>query len=358
MLPPHTPGRINEISAQRTALRNTVTRRGHGMKPPEEANGTQPNAAREKSRSARTDAKDQQLVTRFREGDDAAAAELYKRHHAMAVRLARHTSPVPDAEEIAHEAFTKVLEAIRRGAGPTDSFSLYLRTAVRTTSAQHFRDQSKYRTTDDIERVITEHVPDHAETIEHFNEDVAEAFAALPTRWQEVLHLRIVEGRSNRESAKTLGIKATSEAMLYSRARRGLRKSLAHVRTMHAATERVGRKRVATRVAAGSIASLAIFAIVSLGWLEHTEPTVHTVASLATKHGACAVTVHLPDIFDHDTTFAERSDSGDPCKATYQLPGHRTIQLTQQQSEPVKPGHYSISLTTANGSANATYTVK
>lgn len=328
------------------------------MKPPEEANGTQSHLAREKSRPARSDAKDQQLVTRFREGDDAAAAELYKRHHAMAVRLARRTSPVPDAEEIAHEAFTKVLEAIRRGAGPTDSFSLYLRTAVRTTSAQHFRDHSKYHTTDDIEHVITEHVPDHAETIEHFNEDVAEAFAALPTRWQEVLHLRIVEGRSNRESAKTLGIKATSEAMLYSRARRGLRKSLAHVRTMHAATERVGRKRASAHLAAGSIASLVIFATVTLGWLGHTEPTVHTVASLATKHGTCAITVHLPDLFDRDTTFAERRDSGDPCKATYQVAGHQAIQLTQHQSEPVGPGPYLISLTTANGSAKDTYTVK
>ncbi|KAB1885889.1 sigma-70 family RNA polymerase sigma factor [Microbacterium maritypicum] len=169
---------------------------------------------------------DTELVRLFRAGDADSAHLLYQRHFEMAVRLARRTAPHPsEAEEIASESFARVLEAIRRGGGPADSFSLYLRSTVRNTSFSALRHRARMHTIDNIERIVVDHVPDHADFGRDLDSDLAAAFAGLSERYQRVLWARVLEGKSNRESAADLGIAATAEAMLYHRARRALKKS-------------------------------------------------------------------------------------------------------------------------------------
>ncbi|MFC4224504.1 RNA polymerase sigma factor [Lysinibacter cavernae] len=169
---------------------------------------------------------DTELVERFRSGDSEAAAILHHRHYEMAIRLARRTGPHPnDAEEIASDSFSRVLEAIRKGGGPTDSFSLYLRSTVRNASFSELRHRARMRTIDNVERVVIDHVPDHADFGRDLDFDLTEAFAGLSERHRQVLTSRILEGKSNRESAAELQMTPTGEAMLYHRARRALKRS-------------------------------------------------------------------------------------------------------------------------------------
>ncbi|QIK63862.1 sigma-70 family RNA polymerase sigma factor [Leucobacter viscericola] len=169
---------------------------------------------------------DVDLVDALRAGDTDAGGVLYNRHFQMAVRLARRTAPHPDeAEEIASEAFSRVFTVIRNGGGPTEAFSLYLRSAVRNTSISQLRYRARIKTLDDIEKVVVDHIPDHADDGHDIDSDLSAAFDSLPERYRRVLHARVLEGKSNRESAHDLDILPTTEAMVYMRARRALKKS-------------------------------------------------------------------------------------------------------------------------------------
>lgn len=166
------------------------------------------------------------LVERLRSGDTSAGSVLYERHFAMAVRLARRSGHPHDAEETASEAFARVFAAIRKGRGPTEAFSLYLRSGLRNGAMALFRHRARVRTLDDIERVVVGHIPDHADdghdTTRH---RPCRGVRRTPAKVPLVLRARVLEGRSNRESASALGMTATAEAMLYMRARRALKKS-------------------------------------------------------------------------------------------------------------------------------------
>src|SRR3954471_3651583 len=74
---------------------------------------------------------DAELIARVRNGDLEAYGELYVRHHYAAERMARQLVPANDADDLASEAFAKVLDALRVGGGPDVSFRAYLLTTVR-----------------------------------------------------------------------------------------------------------------------------------------------------------------------------------------------------------------------------------
>src|SRR5258708_1869708 len=74
---------------------------------------------------------DAELIARVRNGDLEAYGELYARHHHAAERMARQLVPANDADDLASDAFAKVLDALRGGGGPDISFRAYLLTTVR-----------------------------------------------------------------------------------------------------------------------------------------------------------------------------------------------------------------------------------
>ena len=75
---------------------------------------------------------DAELITSSRAGSDAAFAVLYNRHAAAARSAARSLGASrADVDDLVSEAFTRVLSALRRGAGPEVAFRPYLMTCVR-----------------------------------------------------------------------------------------------------------------------------------------------------------------------------------------------------------------------------------
>jgi RNA polymerase sigma factor (sigma-70 family) len=163
---------------------------------------------------------DDQLLARVRAGDRGAFGELWRRHEPDARAFARHlTHSNHEADDVVAEAFAKVLRAIHGGAGPTEAFRPYLRTAVRRTWWR----RSTVRplaALDEDDRVAAP-VPDDV----GFDGAACRAFRRLNPRWQTVLWLADIQGRSSAEVGTALGLSPNAAAALIGRAREGLRRA-------------------------------------------------------------------------------------------------------------------------------------
>ena len=79
---------------------------------------------------------DAELLLAAREGDQTSFAELYDRHAAAALVVARqYTDSAQDAEDVVADAFTAVWSTLLRGSGPQEAFRAYLFTVVRRVAA-------------------------------------------------------------------------------------------------------------------------------------------------------------------------------------------------------------------------------
>lgn len=156
------------------------------------------------------------------DGDDAFAT-LFERHASAARGYAlRYTTDVAEAEDIAAEAFFRVLQAVRRGNGPDDNMRGYLLTVVRRLAAEwHTRSRDVPIADEELSRRVdpdADHTAERAEA--HL---IARAFASLPQRWRSVLWQVEVEGARPAMVARHFGLSANATAALARRAREGLR---------------------------------------------------------------------------------------------------------------------------------------
>ena len=168
---------------------------------------------------------------RDRDSTDAFAT-LYGRHQQAARALARQLARSPaDADDLVAGAFTRMLEILRAGRGPTEAFRAYLLTSVRHLAYDRSRAERRLDLTDDIADV---HGIDPDGTIVPFTDPAlaglertlaARAFATLPERWQAVLWHLEVEGDSPADIAPLFGLTANAVSALGYRAREGLRQA-------------------------------------------------------------------------------------------------------------------------------------
>lgn len=166
---------------------------------------------------------DTDLLAQAREGDESAFTELYVRHQAAALRLAKSYRRAGDPDDLVNSSFERVIAAIRRGAGPTEAFRAYLFVTLRRLAAEQI---SKGR--DDPYDEIPEPVQAEADGPEFDRSDrelVIQAYESLPDRWQAVLWQTTVEGHSPKELAPALGMSANAAAALAYRAREKLRQA-------------------------------------------------------------------------------------------------------------------------------------
>lgn len=172
-----------------------------------------------------SDASDPELIERVREGDATAYEELFVRHRDVALRLARRLAGAERADDICSEAFAKILDLLQRGKGPDVAFRAYLLTTIRTVHLNLVRSgQRENSVTDNDLQTLTEPVLDDPDA--RFDEGaIARAFRQLPERWQAALWMTAVEGVSNEEVSRQLGIQPNAVASLAFRARAGLRQA-------------------------------------------------------------------------------------------------------------------------------------
>lgn len=178
-------------------------------------------AAVPQQRTASAD--DQALLERLRAGEDAAFTELFELHAAGVRRLARGlAADLSEAEDITAETFFRVLQALRRGAGPKDHVRAYLLTVARRVSWEWRGARRDVPVTDDeLTHRAGAHADAHAGTAER--NLIATAFTSLPERWRAVLWQTEVEGEQPAVVAPHFGLSANATAALARRARQGLR---------------------------------------------------------------------------------------------------------------------------------------
>lgn len=170
------------------------------------------------------------LLAQVRDPDPAAAAAafdaLYRRHAAAALRHARHWARTEAAaEDLRAEAFTRVLEAIRAGTGPSQALLPYLLTTMRRVAAHWAEGERRTRPVADPADLERPEPPADPVLAALERALAGLAFGALPERWRTVLWHTEVEHESPAQLTELLGIDAGAVAALAYRAREGLKQA-------------------------------------------------------------------------------------------------------------------------------------
>jgi RNA polymerase sigma factor (sigma-70 family) len=166
---------------------------------------------------------DRTLLERLRAGEDAAFGELFSRHSAAVFRLALGlANDRSEADDLTAEAFFRVLQAIRRGAGPVDNVRGYLLIVVRRVAWEWSMRRRDVPVSDEE---LTHRAPSDPDTSGQFTERnlIRRAFTSLPERWRKVLWKMEVEGERPAAVATNFGLSPNATAALARRARQGLR---------------------------------------------------------------------------------------------------------------------------------------
>lgn len=155
----------------------------------------------------------------------AAYEELYRRYRDAAFARALRGERDPyRAEDIVSEAFTKTLEAMRRGLGPKESFAGYLFTAIRSETGRRSAVEraSDLLDTSELDRLPGFVSEDPAEARSE-REQLELAFNGLPEQWRRLLWLVEVQGLTILQAARRIDTSSAAAAKALQRAREALR---------------------------------------------------------------------------------------------------------------------------------------
>ncbi|MEU4764213.1 sigma-70 family RNA polymerase sigma factor [Actinosynnema sp. NPDC023794] len=166
---------------------------------------------------------DRELLARVRAGDDGAFGELFTRHADAVRRFAlRHVREHAEADDLTAEAFFRVLQAIRRGNGPTEHVRTYLLTVARRVAWEWSGRRRDVPVEDEELSLRVEPFPDVTANRPE-QALISRAFTSLPERWRTVLWQVEVEGERPAAVAPHFGLSPNAMAALARRAREGLR---------------------------------------------------------------------------------------------------------------------------------------
>ncbi|GAB2469819.1 hypothetical protein GCM10027063_07740 [Promicromonospora xylanilytica] len=183
---------------------------------------------------------DAELILQVRSGDRDAFGVLYARHAAAARALARQYVSPADADDVVADAFSKLFEMLRRGAGPDTGFRPYLYTVVRHRSFDVSRGAARTRpsTDDEIESVLGRVASQDDPALAGFERSVvSRAYFDLPERWREVLWYVLVDDLKPAQVAPVLGLSPNGVSALLYRAKEALRAGYLQQHLTHAPSD-------------------------------------------------------------------------------------------------------------------------
>jgi RNA polymerase sigma-70 factor (ECF subfamily) len=164
------------------------------------------------------------LIARAREGSPEALETIYVEHGDALMRLAYHlTGSAPDAEDVLHDVFLGLPEALGRYQ-ERGAFAAWLRRVTARVALTRVRVARRRHEVPLEESVPGARFASGDPPIEHA--DLEHAIRRLPATLRAVFVLKEVEGLSHAEVAGVLGIRVgTSEVRLH-RAMKKLREYL------------------------------------------------------------------------------------------------------------------------------------
>ena len=164
---------------------------------------------------------DAQLASEVARGDTHAMAVLYHRHAREMLAVAfRVLQSRADAEDVVHDVFVGLPEALRRYQ-ERGALAAWLRKVTARVALMRLREESAHRTEplDDGRAAATANAPHETLTIE-------QALQRLSPRLRAVLVLKEIEGFSHAEIAGLLDISVGASEVRLHRALRTLRAML------------------------------------------------------------------------------------------------------------------------------------
>lgn len=162
---------------------------------------------------------DAALAALVRSGDEAAFAELWRRHSRAGTTAAVQFSSIADADDLVSEAYLRILRAMQQGGGPHDAFRPYLYSTIRNI-ALDWRAKLPSVSLEVTPELEGEEDPQFT-AIER--SVTVRAYRTLPQRWQAVLWYLDVEGMAPAETSVLLGLSPNATSALAVRAREGLK---------------------------------------------------------------------------------------------------------------------------------------
>lgn len=164
-----------------------------------------------------------ELLQAARAGHPDALGELLERHRSAGLKRARSLVGRQEAPDLFQEAMTRVLQAIRAGGGPRESFRPYLFRTMRNVHIDWLRRPIREFPVDDVYELSPAPTVADAAAVAGDHELIRAAFDSLPSRWRRVLWLTEVEDKDPREVARILDLRPNAVSALAFRAREGLR---------------------------------------------------------------------------------------------------------------------------------------
>jgi RNA polymerase sigma-70 factor (ECF subfamily) len=164
------------------------------------------------------------LVDRARTGSADALSELYARHGQSLMALAfRLTRSQQDAEDVLHDVFLGLPEALRRYE-ERGTFESWLKRVTARVALS--RNRSRERSGEvDLDESLSSPISSGADRLTDLVA-VQRAMDALPETLRVVFVLREVEGYTHAEIADLLSISTSASEVRLHRALRALRRSL------------------------------------------------------------------------------------------------------------------------------------
>ncbi|WP_020018231.1 RNA polymerase sigma factor [Promicromonospora sukumoe] len=172
---------------------------------------------------------DIELFTRARAGDTVAIDLVWRRHYPYALKVARrYTRSHSDADDLAAEAFVRILSLLRAGRGPREHGKTYVARTVRNIATDRSRRRQPPTTViDEAHDLPAWDDPASAALSAMELGDVLEGLAACPPRQRYALQMTVFEGVPIATVAQDLGISKNAVAALLVRARESIRRFVA-----------------------------------------------------------------------------------------------------------------------------------
>ena len=165
---------------------------------------------------------DEELMRAVGSGDLNAFEQIVLRHQKSAWHIAyRFLGDRTTAEDVAQEAFLKILEAAERYR-PTARFRTYLHRVVTRVCLDHARKRQPAYVEDLSAAAARSPSPPDAVGSQERDEAVRKALNTLPPNQRMAVVLRYFEGLSGREIAAAMQVSVKGVERLLARARRAL----------------------------------------------------------------------------------------------------------------------------------------
>ena len=175
-----------------------------------------------------SDSQEQQLVKRLQDGDKAAARDFYALYaDKLAGICARYIADDEELKDVFQDAFIQILTHINdfdyRGAGSLQAWAAKI---VVNQSLKHLRSKQQQEFVK-LDFDLTDDSQDDDPEVNDIPPDVIiQMLSRLPVGYRTVFNLYVFEGKSHKEIAGILGIKADSSASQLHRAKNMLAKMI------------------------------------------------------------------------------------------------------------------------------------